>query len=209
MHQFNQKPILTRPYQHFYHEANYFEIDVDVHSWLYVARKAFWTLLPRMHEVCMSSLTSWICVYQVITEVALLIQGNRPEDLPEHIVAVARVYRVNLTRFRYLSDFLEQSRQKEDAQDNTSPEYNTPFLQQLKSRVQGTGDEWDHRRTVFTRITVSNVKCRCDACRQLFDVHAQVGLKHKRQSHLKMTPAGSFFSRRALDHRPFDMIAQI
>jgi len=100
VHQFNEKPILTRPYQHFFHEPNYFEIDVDVHSWLYVARKALWTLLPRMHEV--------------ITEVALLIQGNRPDDLPEHIVAVARVYRVNLTKFRYLSDILEPSSQKED-----------------------------------------------------------------------------------------------
>ena len=51
MHQFNEKPILTRPYQHFFHGPNYFEIDVDVHSWLYVARKALWSLLPRMHEV--------------------------------------------------------------------------------------------------------------------------------------------------------------
>jgi len=113
VHQFNEKPILTRPYQHFYHEPNYFEVDVDVHSWLYVARKAFWTLLPRMHEV--------------ITEVALLIQGNRPEDLPEHIVAVARVYRVNLTRFRYLSEFLEPPQQKEEQDTENSqqePEVN-------------------------------------------------------------------------------------
>ena len=120
MHQFNEKPILTRPYQHFFHGPNYFEIDVDVHSWLYVARKALWSLLPRMHEVravCERRPIIVCCADQVVTEVALLIQGNRTEDLPEHIVAVARVYRVELSRFRYLSEIL--SRQQQQQTDKT------------------------------------------------------------------------------------------
>eukprot|EP00210_Caulerpa_lentillifera_P003236 g3090.t1 len=91
---YNEKPILTRQHNRFFRGDNYFEIDVDVHQWIYIAKKAFWSLLLRMH--------------QVVTEVALLIQGNRPEDLPEQIVASARVYRVDLARFRYIGDFKQQ-----------------------------------------------------------------------------------------------------
>lgn len=39
----------------------------------------------------------------------MLVQGNSPEDLPEHLIAVARVYRVDLARLRYFSEIVPPS----------------------------------------------------------------------------------------------------
>lgn len=81
---YNDKPLLTRPQQRFYTGPNYLEIDMDVHNYAYIARKAFYGFIHRLAPV--------------VFENAFVVQGNRPEELPEQILASARVYRVDFTK---------------------------------------------------------------------------------------------------------------
>lgn len=81
LHKYNDKPLLTKPQQHFYSGPDYFEVDLDVHAYAYLARKAFSSYLPRLSGV--------------VFENALVIQGNRPEELPEVVLGAARVYRTD------------------------------------------------------------------------------------------------------------------
>lgn len=39
LHKYNDKPLLTKPQQHFYSGPDYFEVDLDVHAYAYLARK--------------------------------------------------------------------------------------------------------------------------------------------------------------------------
>ena len=64
----------------------YLEVDVDVHSYAYLARRAFASLIPRLCSV--------------VFENAFVVQGNRPEELPELILACARVARVDFNKVR-------------------------------------------------------------------------------------------------------------
>lgn len=86
---YNEKPFLTRPQHKFYSGPNYFEIDFDLHSYAFLARKALGSMLPRIHHV--------------IFENAFVIQGNRPEELPEYMLACLRVHRIDFTKMRDFS----------------------------------------------------------------------------------------------------------
>ena len=57
---------------------------MDVHSYAYLARRAFASLIPRLGSV--------------VFENAFVVQGNRPEELPEVILACARVARVDFNK---------------------------------------------------------------------------------------------------------------
>ncbi|KAL3149993.1 hypothetical protein ABBQ38_013349 [Trebouxia sp. C0009 RCD-2024] len=81
LHKYNDKPLLTKPQHRFYSGPNYFEMDLDVHAYAYLARKAFSGYLPRLGSV--------------VFENALVIQGNRPEELPEVVLGAARIYRTD------------------------------------------------------------------------------------------------------------------
>ncbi|KAG7670656.1 hypothetical protein Ndes2526B_g00441 [Nannochloris sp. 'desiccata'] len=85
---YNGKPLLTRPQHHFYSSAKgqYIEIDIDVHSYAYIARRAFYGYLSRLAPV--------------IFEHAFVLQGNRAEELPEVVLGAVKVYRVDFTKAR-------------------------------------------------------------------------------------------------------------
>lgn len=94
---YNDKPVLTRPQQRFYRGPGYLEVwlqeaclveyfhlmqvDLDVHTWNFIARKAFFNYIPKLSTV--------------VFENAFVIQGNEVEELPEQVLGCVRVFRVN------------------------------------------------------------------------------------------------------------------
>ena len=64
------------------------EIDIDVHSYAFLARKAFAGFIPRLATV--------------VFENAFIIQGNQPEELPEMLLACARVSRVDFNKVKVI-----------------------------------------------------------------------------------------------------------
>lgn len=47
---YNDKPILTRPQHTFFRGPNYMEVDLDIHTYAWVARQAFGSFIPRLGE---------------------------------------------------------------------------------------------------------------------------------------------------------------
>ncbi|CAD7696400.1 unnamed protein product [Ostreobium quekettii] len=87
---YNSKPLLTRPQHTFHHGPGYMEIDVDVHAYAYLARRALQSFTARLHTL--------------VFENAFVIQGNREEELPEMILGVARMHRIDFMRMRPFSE---------------------------------------------------------------------------------------------------------
>lgn len=85
---YNGKPILTRPQQKFFlaQDKSYFEVDLDVHSFAYIARRAYYGYIDRLSPV--------------VFENAFVLQGNRKEELPEVILGAVRVFRVDFRKAR-------------------------------------------------------------------------------------------------------------
>jgi hypothetical protein len=83
LNSYNDKPLLTRPQHKFFHGPGYLEVDLDVHQYAFLARRALASFLPRLGSV--------------VFENALVVQGQRPEELPEAVLCAARMIRVDLT----------------------------------------------------------------------------------------------------------------
>jgi len=85
---YNEKPVLSRP-QHFFYMgpgSSYLEVDFDIHSYAFLARKALASYSQRLKDV--------------IWEVAFVVQGNAPEELPEQIIGCGCIYRADLPAAR-------------------------------------------------------------------------------------------------------------
>ncbi|KAK9862586.1 hypothetical protein WJX84_000829 [Apatococcus fuscideae] len=74
---YNDKPVLTRPQHSFYTGPDYFEMDLNIHGYAYVARRAFGGFIPRLPSA--------------VFENAFVIQGNRAEELPEALLGCVRM----------------------------------------------------------------------------------------------------------------------
>lgn len=85
---YNGKPLLTRPQQKFFMDPSktYLEVDLDAHRYAYIARRAFYGYMTRLASV--------------VFENGFVLQGNRPEELPELLLGAARVHRVDFTKSR-------------------------------------------------------------------------------------------------------------
>ena len=80
--QYNSTPFLTRPQHKFFRGDNYFEIDIDVHIFGYMARTGLYGVIDQISSV--------------IFDYAFVIEGHSDSELPEQILGCVRMSKLNV-----------------------------------------------------------------------------------------------------------------